>query len=298
MADHRKLGAVLALTLLLGLASRAEPASAETEGQAVVAVAQAIQAQSYPQQPFSTASYIYCYGGGNTAGATPGINDSSSDGSYSDCSSIGRTGFDCSGLALYAVHQGTAGAVTLSSRTAQGQYSGAASYGGSYISLSSLQPGDLVFFGSSQSSSSIEHVGIVASGNGPSAEIISAESEHYGIKTDTLAVLQSYHGGGAWAVAIPGVGNPISGGHSSLAVSQGGSTVYYEASNGKLMNAYDESGWKIGTIGGSVRAGSPIIRNPNVDDANVFFIDTDNRVSNAYYNSTGWHIGTIGGRVG
>ena len=77
------------------------------------------------------------------------------------------------------VPKARAGAVTLPTSTAGAQYSDASSYGGSYISLSSLQPGDLVFFGSS--SSSIDHVGIVVSGTGTSAEIISAISEKYGI---------------------------------------------------------------------------------------------------------------------
>lgn len=74
--------------------------------------------------------------------------------------------------------------------------------------------------------------------------------------------------------------------------------MYYTGSNGQLMNAYYESGWHIGPLGGAVRAGSPIITNPNPNGTNVFFIDTGNRVSNAYHNSSGWHIGTIGGSVG
>jgi hypothetical protein len=176
---------------------------AGNEGQAIVAAAQAIQAQSYPAQPFSSAPYIYCFDGGNTGGATPGGYDSlGTDGSYSNCNSIGRTGFDCRGLTLYAVYHGTGGAVTLPSSTAGAQYSDAGSYGGSYIALSALRPGDLVFFGSSVSS--IDHVGIVISGTGTSAEIISAISEHYGIATQTIHWFQ---GEFSWvgAVGIPGV---------------------------------------------------------------------------------------------
>jgi cell wall-associated NlpC family hydrolase len=174
-----------------------------SKGQAIVAAAQSIQSQSYPQQSFSSAHYIYCFDGGTTSGATAGGNDAEgSDGSYSNCNSIGRTGFDCRGLTLYAVYQGTGGAVSLPTSTAGAQYSEASSYGGSYISLSALQPGDLVFFGSS--SSAIDHVGIVVSGTGSSAEIISAISEHYGIATETIHWFQ---GEFSWvgAVAIPGV---------------------------------------------------------------------------------------------
>jgi hypothetical protein len=173
------------------------------EGQAIVNAARAIQSQSFPEQSFSSAQYIYCFDGGTTIGATAGGYDTlGSDSNYSNCQSIGRIGFDCRGLTLYAVYQGTGGAVTLPTSTAGAQYSDASSYGGSYISLSSLQPGDLVFFGSS--SSSIDHVGIVVSGTGTSAEIISAISEKYGIATQTIHWFQNSF---SWvgAVAIPGV---------------------------------------------------------------------------------------------
>ncbi len=141
-------------------------------------------------------------------------------------------GFDCRGLALYSVYQGTGGAVSLPMATAQAQYSDASSYGESYISDSSLQPGDLVFFGGS--SSDVEHVGIVVSGTGGSAESISAISEHYGIATETIPW---FEGEFSWvgAVAIPGVGNTVGGGppppvwQSLLAVSDGSGTVTAKA---------------------------------------------------------------------
>jgi hypothetical protein len=172
------------------------------EGQAIVAAAQAIQSQSYPQQPFSSAKYLYCFDGGTTTGASPGGTDPHPEGSYSNCNSIGRTGFDCRGLTLYSVYQGTGGAVTLPTGTAGAQYAGASTYGGSYISLSALQPGDLVFFGSS--SSAIDHTGIVVSGTGTSANIISAINEEDGIATHTIHWFEAAF---SWvgAVAIPGV---------------------------------------------------------------------------------------------
>jgi hypothetical protein len=178
----------------------------EIEGQAIVAAAQAIQSQSYPQQPFSSAKYLYCFDGGTTTGASPGKADPEPEGSYANCNSIGRTGFDCRGFALYSVYQGTGGAVTLPTATAQAQYSGASSYGGSYISLSALQPGDLVFFGSS--SSAIAHVGIVVSGTGTSANIISAINEEDGITTHTVHWFEAAF---SWvgAVGVPGVGNTL-----------------------------------------------------------------------------------------
>ena len=174
----------------------------QSEGQAIVAAAQAIQGESYPQQPFSSAKYVYCFDGGTTTAASPGKVDPDPEGSYSNCNSIGRTGFDCRGLTLYSVYQGTGGAVTLPVNTAGEQYSRASSYGGSYISLSTVQPGDLVFFGSS--ASSIDHVGIVVSGTGTSANIISAVNEEDGITTHTVHWFEAAF---RWdgAVGIPGV---------------------------------------------------------------------------------------------
>lgn len=199
----------MALLCATALGSALAPAaSAETEGQAIVAAAQAIQGQSYPAESFSSAKYIYCFDGGTTTGATAGRPDPDPEGSYSNCNAIGRVGFDCRGLALYSVYQGTkegtGGAVTLPTSTAQAQYSDASSYGGSYISLSEVQPGDLVFFGSS--SSDVEHVGIVVSGTGTSANIVSAINEEDGITTHTV---HWFEGGFSWdgAVAIPGVGD-------------------------------------------------------------------------------------------
>ena len=62
-------------------------------------------------------------------------------------------GFDCSGLAQYAVYQGTA---LIIARTSEAQY-----LQGTPITLGNLQPGDLVFF----DSASPGHVGIYE-GNG------------------------------------------------------------------------------------------------------------------------------------
>jgi cell wall-associated NlpC family hydrolase len=69
------------------------------------------------------------------AGATPGV------------------AFDCSGLTMWAWSQGGVGLP----HSAQGQYDMS-----THISASDLQPGDLVFFGSS--TGSIEHVGIYVGG--------------------------------------------------------------------------------------------------------------------------------------
>jgi hypothetical protein len=152
------------------------------------------------------------------------------------------------------VHQGSGGAVSLAteSATAQTQYSDASSYGGSYISLSSVQPGDLVFSGSS--ASDVEHVGIVVSGTGSSALILSAIDEGDGI-TDTVSgqatTVGWFEGGSdgfAWtgAVAIPGVGNTTGGGSDGARGDFDGS-----GSSQALFQDPGSSTWELVTGGGA-----------------------------------------------
>ena len=85
----------------------------------------------------------YAWGGGNASGPSYGFGPGA-----------GIKGFDCSGLTLYAWAQA---GVSLY-HSAQMQYDGSA-----HISLSQLQPGDLVFYGSS--ARTIDHVSIYV-GNG------------------------------------------------------------------------------------------------------------------------------------
>lgn len=97
----------------------------------------------------------YSWGGGNNSGATVGIKQTIKP--YCDDRRV--TGFDCSGLAKYAVYQGTG--ISLPHH-AQSQYDQARN-SGKLVSKSNLQPGDLVFFGSSDSS--IHHVAIYSGNN-------------------------------------------------------------------------------------------------------------------------------------
>ncbi len=93
---------LMATTTVVGvLALSAAPAYAD--GQSIVNAAQAMQNAGYP----------YGFDGGNPNGPTVGTGDPASDGSYSNCSQIGKVGYDCTGLTLYAVYQGT-GNATLS----------------------------------------------------------------------------------------------------------------------------------------------------------------------------------------
>ena len=96
--------------------------------------------------------YPYSWGGGDDNGATVGIKQKIPP--YCDDRNV--VGFDCSGLAKYAVYQGTGKSLY---HKAQVQYDNAPKR----LALADKQPGDLVFFGSS--TSSITHVAIYAGDN-------------------------------------------------------------------------------------------------------------------------------------
>jgi len=130
------------------------------------------------------AGYPYCFDGGDINGPTVGITDHGSDGSYSNCSQIGRVGFDCTGLSLYAVYQGT-GNAALSHDGHQAQSGGGQVIG----SAAQLQPGDIVYFdyNASHGLSYIDHSGIYVGGG----NVLSAVSEKWGIRTESIAWYES-----------------------------------------------------------------------------------------------------------
>jgi cell wall-associated NlpC family hydrolase len=104
----------------------------------------------------------YCWDGGTQHGPNIGIDDA--------CSGK-KVGFDCSGLALYAVYQVTR---TLLDHYSGSQYNDYARHGGIRVAKSALKPGDLVFFvGDDGNTVQPGHVGIYA-GNG---KIIDAQQD-------------------------------------------------------------------------------------------------------------------------
>jgi hypothetical protein len=129
----------IALGVTAGLASGASAAGAmSSSGQAIVNAAA------------SQAGVPYCFDGGTTSGPSHGSGGSGCGGS--------TKGFDCSGLALFAVFKGTG--IVLPHNAAR-----EATFGGTVITNpANLLPGDLVFFGGG-SLAKAEHVGIYA-GNG------------------------------------------------------------------------------------------------------------------------------------
>ena len=137
----RRWGLVVGLVAVAGCVVPGAAAQAATsQGQAIVAAAAAM------------AGKPYCLDGGNTAGPTHG------DGG-SGCTAESIKGFDCSGLALYAVSQGTDGEVRLPHKASEEAMAG----GQVITNQADLQPGDLVFFGGGSLDHAV-HVGIYAGG--------------------------------------------------------------------------------------------------------------------------------------
>jgi cell wall-associated NlpC family hydrolase len=115
------------------------------------------QAQAIVDAAASQEGLTYCWDGGTTSGPSHGGGDY--DGEAPDCVNPDTVGFDCSGLALYAVFQATG--IVLPHNAAE-QGADYASYGGTLISSqSNLEPGDLVYFGGG-SMVKATHVGIYA----------------------------------------------------------------------------------------------------------------------------------------
>jgi cell wall-associated NlpC family hydrolase len=112
---------IASLTGIPAVVISAPAAAATTQGQAIVNAAA------------SQADIPYCLNGGDPSGPTHGSGGPGCGGS--------TTGFDCSGLALYAVYQATG--ILLPHGAGM-----ESAPGGSVISnQADLQPGDLVFFG-------------------------------------------------------------------------------------------------------------------------------------------------------
>jgi cell wall-associated NlpC family hydrolase len=193
---------------------------ARADGSAIVAAAQAMQNAGYP----------YCFDGGTIHGPTVGTTDPDSDGSYSNCSQIGRVGFDCTGLTLYAVYQGT-GDAGLSHDGYQ-----AGSGGGQVIaSRSELQPGDIVYFDYDAANGLryIDHAGVYVGGG----DVLSAVSEKWGIRTESIAWYEAggLHFVGAKRYWTGGGGGPKANGsfvrtpNGSIYVVAGGAAIHVDS---------------------------------------------------------------------
>jgi cell wall-associated NlpC family hydrolase len=117
----------------------------------------------------------YCYDGGNTSGPSHG--DGNVDGA-TKCGS-GVKGFDCTGLALYAVYQATH--IVLP----HGQGIENVRGGTRITSESNLAPGDIILFGGTWTD--YEHVGIYAGGGKMWDANIAYPPYHDGVQERSLA---------------------------------------------------------------------------------------------------------------
>lgn len=95
----------------------------------------------------------YSYGGGGPYGPSTGICNSVG------CAGLTTVGFDCSSFMQYVFYQG---AQILLPRTAQSQYDATVGQGNS-VQLGAIQPGDMMFFGSSKNN--ISHVDMYIGNN-------------------------------------------------------------------------------------------------------------------------------------
>ena len=178
-AVRRSSGATAVLAVGLFLIFMAVPSGAvadAAQGQAIASAAQAMQNHGYP----------YCYGGGSISGPTPGFTDPYPDAGYpSDCRTTpGKVGFDCTGLTLYAVYQATGNAGLRHDGYQPG------SGGGQVIANESdLQPGDVVYFDKTSNTRGlayVDHAGIYVGQSNGQPMVLSAVSEKWGIRTESI----------------------------------------------------------------------------------------------------------------
>ena len=248
---------VLTQMIVLG-ATSLTPAFATSQGAAIVNAAA------------SQSGVAYCGDGGNTSGPTHGSGGSG-------CGT-GVVGFDCSGLALYAVYQGTG--ITLPH--GHGMESAP---GGQSETEANLQPGDLAFFGGG-SLSNFEHVGVFEG----SASMWDASDYNVPVQVHTLAWEENganglpFDGGVRYwitpttpttptAITINGVLNVFKVG--------GDEQVYQNYWNSSINNW---NGWT-GLRGYTASNPAVIIRNGAM---NLFIRGNDGQIYTEYDGSSGW----------
>ena len=136
------------------------------------------QGQAIVNQASKWGGTQYCWYGGDRNGPTRGTPDPYDH--YFQCAA-GTAGFDCTGLTLYAVYQATGGAVLLSHGPGQ-----ANSAPGQAVSEANLQPGDIVYFGSSLNDAA-GHAGVYAGVINGQPSFWSAVTEGIGVTLKSMA---------------------------------------------------------------------------------------------------------------
>lgn len=111
------------------------------------------EARTVIVRALSQLGVVYAWGGGDTAGPTKGIRDGGVADSFGD---FAKTGFDCSGLMIYAF-------------AAVGKelphYSGYQAEAGPRVPLAERRPGDLLFWAEDDGAGAVHHVALYLGGD-------------------------------------------------------------------------------------------------------------------------------------
>ena len=253
----------LLVTVICSLAATL-PASAAADGQAIVNAAA------------SQAGVPYCYGGGNEFGPTHAEGGSGCGGN--------TVGFDCTGLAIYAVYQGTG----ISGLPHDGNGYGWAAKGTVISQQSQLQPGDIVFFGGSFGN--FEHAGIYAGGG----VMWDADNYNVPVQEHSLAWIE----GGPQGLPFVGAvrftgGTPVTASHpSAIARSASSMDVFFRTPSGSLAEDYwtATGGWvSQGLPGGTDVAGDVSALHRSASSMDVFFRTPSGSLAEDYWTAShGW----------
>jgi cell wall-associated NlpC family hydrolase len=139
--------------------ARVRLAAARADGQDALAAAgidtagMSEEARTVIVRALSQLGVVYAWGGGDTAGPTKGIRDGGVADSFGD---FAKTGFDCSGLMIYAF-------------AAVGKelphYSGYQAEAGPRVPLAERRPGDLLFWAEDDGAGAVHHVALYLGGD-------------------------------------------------------------------------------------------------------------------------------------
>lgn len=185
------LSLVLSGVVMAAIALVSVPASRGSVAVPEAATATASQSNAIVAAAQGQLGLPYCFAGGDINGPTIG-RDTACTGNM--------VGFDCSGLALYAVYQATGILLPHYSIT---QYTNASAYGGVRVTRAQLLPGDLVFF-IGAGGPSPGHVGVYI-GNG---QMIDAQQDGvpvaiHPLQSDYVGAVRYWSGAATTAPTLP-----------------------------------------------------------------------------------------------
>ncbi|HEV7400222.1 MAG TPA: NlpC/P60 family protein [Solirubrobacterales bacterium] len=208
-----RLAGLFALLAVLGAASFCSAPSALADSQAIVNAAA------------SQAGRPYCWDGGDENGPTHAAGDLGNGG----CG--GSTiGFDCTGLAIFAVYQGTG----ISGLPHDGEGNKWAAKGTAIMNQADLQPGDIVFFGGTFGN--FDHAGIYV-GNGM---VWDAEDYNVPVQKHSLAWIENSL---PFVGAVRFTGSPPGGGSPPPPPPADNRMVAITGSSALVMQQFGVTGW-------------------------------------------------------